>query len=212
MYKIYGDFPIYLLLTLYALFVYLIYCLITSSKVLVCDSVHDPGNIGTLLRSAAGANVDGVILTSGCADVWSLKALRAGMGAQLRLPVKADVEWPVVADLLQSKFECAVCVADGDMSDSAPEAGNALRTLNYSDYDWTKKSALVIGSEADGPSVSAMKLASCKVSIPLARNVESLNAATAGAVILFEAIRQRNLGTGACIPSQSGKFTISNSG
>ena len=57
-----------------------------ASLVLVLDRISDPGNLGTLLRSAAGAGVDAVLMLEGCTDVWGLKALRAGMGAQLRLP------------------------------------------------------------------------------------------------------------------------------
>lgn len=166
------------------------------AKVLVCDAVRDPGNVGTLLRAAAGAGVDGAILTAGCADAWGLKALRAGMGAQLRLPVLTGVDWPTIGTLLRDEFGCDVCVADGE--DASPRGGEAARVrrpaVHYTKHDWVRSSALVVGSEADGPSAEAHALATTRVSIPLANGTESLNAAVAGSVILFEASRQRAAG------------------
>lgn len=147
--------------------------------------------MGTLMRSAAGAGVDGVILTSGCADVWSLKALRAGMGAQFRLPIISNMKWPTLSEYLLCKYKCSVCVADGESSNRVSRGNCAAASVHYADYDWTMPSALVVGSEADGPSADAQALAQYKVSIPLSNDVESLNAAVAGAVILFEARRQR---------------------
>lgn len=153
--------------------------------------MRDPGNVGTLLRAAAGAGADGVLLTPGCADPWGLKALRAGMGAQLRMPVVCGVGWPAIDALLRADLGCAVCVADGDDAGSARPAADRRPSVGYAQHDWTAPSALVVGSEADGPSAEAHALASARVSIPMANGMESLNAGVAGAVILFEASRQR---------------------
>jgi RNA methyltransferase, TrmH family len=140
-----------------------------SSQILVCDSIRDPGNMGTLLRAASGAGVDGAILTIGCADAWSLKALRAGMGAQTRLPLITEARWTDIAPML-TKFGCRVCVADGDGSAEADETSSSV---HYADYDWASgPRALIIGSEADGPSPAARGLAADRISIPLFNGVD----------------------------------------
>jgi RNA methyltransferase, TrmH family len=153
--------------------------------------VRDPGNIGTLLRAAAGAGADGVILTPGCADPWGLKALRAGMGAQLRMPMLTSASWPDIEALLRRDLGCEVCVADGDDAGSLHAGFERKPAVSYTKYDWRGPRALVVGSEADGASAEAHALASARVSIPMANGMESLNAAVAGAVVLFEASRQR---------------------
>jgi RNA methyltransferase, TrmH family len=176
--------------------------------VLVCDGVQDPGNLGTLLRAAAGAGVDGAILTSGCTDAWSLKALRSGMGAQLRLPLQTEACWDNLAPLLVQNYGCSICIADGnaegaEVASSRPMDGGPTTTtattrplppaaVPYSQFDWTRPCALVIGSEAEGPSYEARAHCTGRVSIPMANGIESLNAAVAGAILLFEASRQRS--------------------
>lgn len=148
--------------------------------VLVCDGVSDPGNLGTLLRSAAGAGVGACLLTPGCCDPMGLKALRAGMGAQFRLPVHGAESWEAIATDLAS-WGCQTFAAD---------AGGALA---HFDVDWCAPAALVVGSEAHGLSETVRadpRVTTC--SIP-ADGVESLNAAVAGSVILFEARRQRSV-------------------
>jgi RNA methyltransferase, TrmH family len=152
------------------------------SLVLVCDAVSDPGNLGTLLRSAAGAGVCAALLTPGCSDAWGPKALRAGMGAQCRLPTR-QLAWPQIA----AELEAWGCVAF---------AADAAGEVAHFEVDWRAPSALVVGSEAHGlsdvvrhdPSVS---LCSIPMGIGAGEGVESLNAAVAGSVILFEAARQR---------------------
>eukprot|EP00188_Purpureofilum_apyrenoidigerum_P003387 Plantae.Rhodophyta-Purpureofilum_apyrenoidigerum.ctg35152.p1 GENE.Plantae.Rhodophyta-Purpureofilum_apyrenoidigerum.ctg35152~~Plantae.Rhodophyta-Purpureofilum_apyrenoidigerum.ctg35152.p1 ORF type:complete len:281 (-),score=35.36 Plantae.Rhodophyta-Purpureofilum_apyrenoidigerum.ctg35152:416-1258(-) len=146
--------------------------------VMALDRINDPGNVGTLLRAAVGAGVDYVLLSEGCADVYGLKALRAGMGAQFRIPTRADMTW---AELQRHVQEHKLClrVADG------------RGPMRHFDVDWSKPSMLVIGSEADGPRKEALDAASEIVSIPLVEDsADSLNAAVAGAVIVFEARRQ----------------------
>lgn len=131
------------------------------------------------MRAAAGAGVDGVMLTSGCVDAWGLKAIRSGMGAQLRLPVVSNLACSEVLDMLE-KRNVLIYVADS--------SGDA----SYSEVDWNQAVALVIGSEANGPSVEMLQNATKIVRVPMANHVESLNAAVAGAVMLFEASRQRD--------------------
>jgi TrmH family RNA methyltransferase len=157
--------------------------------VLVCDAVADPGNLGTLLRSAAGAGVGAALLTAGCSDAWAPKTLRAGMGAQFRLPVRSMDEWSAVSAQLAS-WGCTTFAADASGSEA------------HFDVDWRQPSALVVGSEAHGLSKHVRADPSVRLCrIPLGVgdlsqddggvSLESLNAAVAGSVILFEAQRQR---------------------
>lgn len=123
--------------------------------------------------------MDAVVLTEGSADAWSVKALRAGMGAQLRVCVVTDVNWTFLKEYLsENRISTHVAAAH----DSA---------ICYTDVDWQLPSALVIGSEADGVSSQSTDAAKYLVQIPMANGVESLNAAMAGTIILFEARRQR---------------------
>ena len=161
------------------------------SLVLVCDAVSDPGNMGTLLRSAAGAGVGACLLTPGCCDAWGLKALRSGMGAQWRLPVHSVSSWEDASAQL-AKWKCAIRAAD------------AAGAADHFDVDWRGASALVVGSEAHGLSSAVRNDPAVELCrIPLGQGgddasgrtddeaVESLNAAVAGSIILFEAQRQR---------------------
>lgn len=144
--------------------------------VLVLDGVGDPGNAGTLLRSAAGAGAGLVLFGPETVDAFSPKVLRAGMGSHFRIPVRQGATWAEVAR--QWGAERQLFVADAE----AP--------VYYDAVDWRQPSALIIGSEAHGPSPEALALAQ-PIAIPMQGAVESLNAGVAGSVILFEAARQR---------------------
>jgi TrmH family RNA methyltransferase len=145
--------------------------------VLVLDRLRDPGNLGTLLRSAAGAGVSAVYLTAESVDPWNPKVVRAGMGAHFRLPLRSFEE------------------AAGTLSQEVPlrAATDAHAPVAYDAVDWTQPAAIIIGGEAEGISPQLTAWASQAVGIPLTGNVESLNAAIAGSVVLFEAARQRRL-------------------
>lgn len=143
---------------------------------LVLDGVRDPGNAGTLLRSAEAAGVDCVIFGPETVDPFNDKVVRAAMGAHFRLPLRVVDTWGGCAALLAP--DQTVYVADA-------AAGPA-----YDEADWTQPAALVIGGEAEGAS-DAARSAARPLAIPMAGGVESLNAAIAGAVILFEAARQQ---------------------
>jgi TrmH family RNA methyltransferase len=144
--------------------------------VLVLDRVRDPGNMGTILRSAAAAGVDLVILTPGCADPWSPKTLRAGMGAHFRLSLDTRAGWPEIARWA-ARMQVWVADPQGD--------------IVYDQADWIRPSVLIVGGETEGPSPSAVALASGRLAIPMHNQVDSLNAAMAATVVLFEAVRQR---------------------
>ncbi|MDY6876249.1 MAG: RNA methyltransferase [Chloroflexota bacterium] len=142
---------------------------------LILDRVRDPGNLGAILRTALATGVDQVLLPPGTVDASNPKVVRAAMGAHLHLPVAA-LKWEALAEVVTG---CDVWLA--------AVSGETVYTV----VDWTRPVALIVGSEATGAGERAQALAQGQVSIPMAAGVESLNAATAAAVILFETVRQR---------------------
>ena len=143
-------------------------------RVLILDDIRDPGNLGTMLRTAAAAGVDAALLSPGCVDAYNPKALRAGMGAHFRLAL-AEMPWAEIATTCDG---LAIYLADmeGDVS--------------YDKADWSARWALIVGSEAHGASAEAAALAKKRVTIPMSGDAESLNAAIAAGILLFEAQRQ----------------------
>ncbi len=150
----------------------------TEPVILVMDGIADPGNAGTLMRSALAAGARTVLASRGTVDPFSPKVVRSGMGAHFHLKMGVDLSWEDMASNLGAGR--AVVVAD------------VRAPLPYYRFDWRRPAALIVGGEAHGPSPEALSLATALVSIPLAPEVESLNAAVAGSVILFEAKRQRD--------------------
>ena len=140
---------------------------------LMLEDIQDPGNLGSMLRTALGAGVEAVYLSKGCTEAWSPKALRGGQGAQFYLPI---VEGVNIVEAIQNF------------------AGNTYATtLNGESLyaqDLSQPTAFVIGNEGAGLSAAALKAASHQISIPMHHNLESLNAAAAAAVCLFERARQ----------------------
>jgi TrmH family RNA methyltransferase len=145
------------------------------SLLLIVDGTRDPGNLGTLLRTAEAAGVDEVLLAPGTVDLYNPKVVRGAMGAHFRLPIR-EQDWAGIADAVSATQILLADVQGEQMYDSA---------------DWRVPSALIVGGEAEGASVQARELAATKVSIPMRGRTESLNAAVAAAIILFEAARQR---------------------
>jgi TrmH family RNA methyltransferase len=146
--------------------------------VLVADGVRDPGNLGTLVRAAAGAGVSAVYLTPGTVDPYHPKVVRGAMGAHFRVPIR----WFDGGAVDEVVASCPVRVV-----------ADARAGRSYDAVDWTGPAALVVGSEAEGAGGTTRALATEAVRIPLAAGVESLNVAVAGAIILFEAARQRRV-------------------
>lgn len=148
--------------------------------VLVLDKIRDPGNLGSLLRTACAAGMQAALLTPGTADVFSPKVLRAGMGAQFRLPAQS-LPWEKIQSICQthSNPPLQIYLAEGQQGTPCWEL-NLRRPL-----------ALIIGSEAEGASEEAHQLADALVKIPMPGGSESLNAAVAGSILIFEIVRQR---------------------
>ena len=146
--------------------------------ILVVDGVRDPGNLGTLLRSAAGAGVDHVVIGPETVDIYHPRTVRAAMGAHMRVPFSHRT-WQYLAASLNGYENIALADASGD--------------LEYDQVAWTASSALIVGGEAFGPTAAAWEASTSRVAIPLASGVESLNAGVAGSLLLFEAARQRRI-------------------
>ena len=143
--------------------------------VLILDGIQDPGNFGTLLRSAEAAGVDQVILAPGTVDVFNPKVVRAGGGAHFRLPL-AQQSW--------TEIQATVRGLRTRLADTRSR-------LAYYAVDWRCPAALIVSNEGAGPSAEASKLAAERVAIPMRGGVESLNVSVAGSIILFEAARQK---------------------
>lgn len=146
-----------------------------ARKIVVLDGVQDPGNVGTVIRTAEALGFDGVVFTGKCADAFSPKTLRASMGSALRMPLGyAD------ADNLREKFAgFTFCAAMLD--ESAKRLGETA---------FPEKTAVVIGSEGSGVSKEIAGCCDEKVYIPI-NGAESLNAAAAAAIILWEVSRKK---------------------
>jgi TrmH family RNA methyltransferase len=147
------------------------------TALLVLDRLRDPGNLGSALRAAEAAGVEGVLLSPGTVDAFNPKVVRGGMGAHFWLSVRS-CSWP----------EIKKATAGLDVWLAEVETGTA-----YDQVDWTRPWALIIGNEARGGGREANEMASGRVYISMAGRAESLNAAVAAGVILFEAARQRTL-------------------
>jgi TrmH family RNA methyltransferase len=142
--------------------------------VLIPDQLRDPGNLGTLLRSAAAAGVQLVLLPPETTDAFAPKVVRAGMGAHFRLPMRS-MSWE---EIRQATGGTQVLLAD-------------MEGTSCWEMDLTKPLTLIVGGEAEGASPEARKLATGAIRIPMPGGSESLNAGVAGSVLLFEVVRQK---------------------
>lgn len=144
--------------------------------VLILDSIREPGNLGTLLRSAVAAGVQMVLLPPETTDAFAPKVVRAGMGAHFRLPIQA-MEWDQIRTITKS-LSLQVYLADA-------------QGISCWEIDLRQPLALIIGGEAEGATDAARKLAWQHLGIPMPGKAESLNAAVAGSLLMFEIVRQR---------------------
>jgi len=145
---------------------------------LLLDGVQDPGNVGTMVRTAAAAGVDQVVLSPRCAFAWSPKALRAGQGAHFLTTLVEDTD----LEAWSARFRAAGGRVIAAVVDGAP-------SLHATDL--RGRVAIAIGSEGQGLSEPLLAAAEQRVTIPMAAGSESLNAAAAAAVLLYESVRQR---------------------
>lgn len=146
--------------------------------VLVLDNLQDPGNMGTVFRSAEAAGASGILMSKDCVDVYNPKVIRSTMGAIFRLPFYR------VEDLPGAVME----LKDGGLRVYAAHL-EGRRTYNGEDY--RRGCAFLIGNEGNGLRQEVAECADCRIRIPMEGCTESLNAAVAASILLFEAARQR---------------------
>ncbi len=144
-----------------------------SEFALVLDNVRDPGNVGTILRSAWATGVDAVWLAPGTVDPYNAKVVRAAMGAHFRVPLRVTYTWDEISSVLRGCPRIYLADAAGD--------------VEYGRADWGRPLALIVGGEAEGASPAARALATTRVRISMQGGIESLNAAMAATVLLFKA-------------------------
>ena len=145
--------------------------------VFVPDSVRDPGNLGTMLRTAAATGVQAVLIPPGTVDPFSPKVLRSAMGAHFCLPVLVQ-DWNSLKELVQRHALHSFLAAAG-------------AAAVYTSVNFTQPLAVIVGGEAEGASQEAQLIANETIQIPMSGQVESLNAAVAAAVLFYEVVRQR---------------------
>lgn len=152
-----------------------------APQLVILESIQDPGNLGTILRAGEGAGVTGVIMNRTTVDIFNPKVIRSTMGSIYRMPF-------VCVDSLE---EAAL---EAKRAGIRLYAAHLKGTRDYDEEDYTGPCGFLIGNEANGLSDEAAKLADAYVKIPMAGQVESLNAAIACSVLNFEAARQRRRG------------------
>lgn len=142
------------------------------------EDLQDPGNVGTIIRTAEGAGVDGVIMTKNCVDIYNPKTIRSTMGSIYRVPFFVVDDMDEILGLFKQY---------GIKTYAAHLAGRN----NYDCEDYTKGTAILIGNEGNGLSDALSEQADCLVKIPMCGQLESLNAAMAAGIFMYETARQR---------------------
>lgn len=148
-----------------------------GSFYLLCDKLQDPGNLGTIIRTAHAAGVQGIILTKGTVDIYNEKTIRSTMGSVFYIPIHYDDDnLSLIKRLKEEGFNLVVTSLDTNK--------------NFFDVDLKGKVLLTVGNEGNGVSGEVLDIADTKVKIPMPGNAESLNVAIAASVIMYEKVRQ----------------------
>lgn len=145
---------------------------------LILDTLQDPGNMGTIFRTAEAAGVDGILMNRDCVDVYSPKVVRATMGAMFRMPFMVSDDLPAEIQRMKS----------GGVQ---VYAAHLRGTKNHWDFDYRQPTAFMIGNEGNGLQDAIADLADTYLRIPMMGHTESLNAGVAASVLMYEALRQR---------------------
>ncbi|MGN0240524.1 MAG: TrmH family RNA methyltransferase [Candidatus Weimeria sp.] len=145
---------------------------------LVLENIQDPGNLGTMVRTALGAGATGIVMTKDCVDIFSPKAVRSTMGALYRVPFVVAGDAASVFDLLRGKVRFYAAAPGGEKP--------------YDRFDYSKPSAFVIGNEGNGLRPETIAACDERMMIPMEGDLESLNAAMAAGILMYEAHRQRH--------------------
>ena len=141
------------------------------------DKVQDPGNMGTIIRTAHAAGALGVIITKGTVDIYNEKTLRSTMGSIFHIPIIHDINLESVKTLKSNGFRLVVSSLDTDK--------------NFYDIDLNDKVIIAVGNEGSGISGELMDIADVKIKIPMPGGAESLNVSVAASIMMFEAVRQK---------------------
>ena len=149
-----------------------------ATLLMVLDNLQDPGNLGTILRAGEAAGVTGVIMSHDCVDIYNPKVIRSTMGSVYRMPFVYVEHLPETLEVLAEA---------GIHSYAAHLKGKN----SYDQEDYTRGTAFLIGNEGNGLRDEVADVAECYIKIPMCGEVESLNAAVASSVLMFEAARQR---------------------
>jgi TrmH family RNA methyltransferase len=174
---------------------------VCSPLLVVLAGVQDPGNVGTILRTAAAFGATGAVTAasgqSGTASPFSPKALRASAGAAFHLPILAGMSLPILLTQLRVANVRTLAASVHDVANvvgaqhAAPQLGEIARLLAPWEVDWCEPVALLVGNEGAGLPEEVERSADARIRIPMSSGIESLNAAAAAAVLFYEAARQR---------------------
>ncbi len=148
-------------------------------KMIILDGISDPGNLGTIIRTADACNYDSVLLSKGCVDLYNSKTLRATMGSLFHLPLITNMEIKETIELLQNN-NIKVYGADVHLGE------------NISDIKFGERFSIVIGNESLGLSEDSKKVIKRLIRIPMPGQAESLNASVAASIIMYESIRNQD--------------------
>lgn len=151
----------------------------SESNFLLLDNIQDPGNLGTILRTADSLDMKQIIVSKGTADAYNLKVVRSTMGAIFRVKI---IEVQSLNKIVKEMKKHKIKVYATDL-----QTDKSIYDVDY------KKKAVVIGNEANGVSTEILNLADTKIKIPMLGKTESLNAAVATGVILYETVRQKEM-------------------
>lgn len=150
-----------------------------GSFYLLCDKLQDPGNLGTIIRTAHAAGVDGIILTKGTVDIYNDKTIRSTMGSLFHVPIIYDDDTnSITKSLIEKGFSLLATSLDGDK--------------DFFKEDLTGKIIISVGNEGNGVSEEIYNLSNKKVKVPMPGGAESLNVAIATSIILYEKVRQNS--------------------
>ncbi|MBY0754887.1 RNA methyltransferase [Clostridium sardiniense] len=150
--------------------------LLNGEFYLLCDKVQDPGNLGTIIRTAHAAGIDGIILTKGTVDIYNDKTIRSTMGSMFYIPIIQDDDFSIINDLKERGFSLVATSLEGKN--------------DFFDEDLTGKIVITVGNEGNGVSDEIYNISDKKVKIPMPGGAESLNVGVATSIILYERVRQ----------------------
>jgi len=149
-----------------------------KDDVIILDNIQDPGNLGTIIRSAESFNIKNIFLLNNCVDLYNPKVLRATMASILKVSVYLQYENDILEMLKQNDYEIYACVVDSK---------NFIQNENFKN----KKCAFILGNEANGISKEVLKNSTKQITIPMNDSINSLNVSQAGSIIMYENFIQK---------------------